>query len=84
MLLRYGASLKIKNDYRETPLEAAIDHKLKFLKANSYHQHCWNIFCAFPENIIWYINKHEFLNSYLMDQTLSSLHLDPLIHLIIW
>ena len=43
MLLKYGASLKIKNDYEMTPLEVALkkaDHKHEFLKIISYHQHC--------------------------------------------
>ena len=45
MLLRYGASLKIKDVYERTPLEVALDttehsvHKLGFLKAISYHQY---------------------------------------------
>ena len=45
MLLRYGASLKIKDIYERTPLEVALDttehsvHKLDFLKAIAYHQY---------------------------------------------
>ena len=39
MILKYVASLKIKNDYGETPLEVALDYKLEFLKIISYHQH---------------------------------------------
>ena len=45
LLLRYGASLNIKNEYVETPLEVALtkvyntDHKLHFLKVIFYHQH---------------------------------------------
>ena len=39
MSLKYGSSLTIKNDYGETPLENALDHKLEFLKVISYHQH---------------------------------------------
>ena len=39
MILKYVASLKIKNGYGETPLEVSLDHKVEFLKIISYHQH---------------------------------------------
>ena len=38
-ILKYVVSLKINNDYEETPLEFAIDYKLEFLKAISHHLH---------------------------------------------
>ena len=40
MILKYVASVKIKNGYGETPLEVALAKKLEFLKAISHHQHC--------------------------------------------
>ena len=39
MSLKYGSSLTIKNNYGETPLEKALDHKVEFLKIISHHRH---------------------------------------------